>query len=65
MSDTAEALKLNEPMNVAETDTDVQAEVENAQPESEASDAGDESSVDENADAQSEEQDAETEEVAL
>ncbi|HCR97405.1 MULTISPECIES: malate dehydrogenase (quinone) [Halomonas] len=62
---TAEALKLNEPMNVAETDTDVQAEVENAQPESEASDAGDESSVDENADAQSEEQDAETEEVAL
>ncbi|MGP9499357.1 malate dehydrogenase (quinone) [Halomonas sp. AOP43-D1-4] len=62
---TAEALKLNEPMNVAETDTDVQAEVESAQPESEASDAGDESSVDENADAQSEEQDAETEEVAL
>lgn len=62
---TAEALKLNEPMNVAETDTDVQAEVENAQPESEASDAGDESSVDENADAQSEEQDAETEEVVL
>ncbi|MGO2880751.1 MAG: malate:quinone oxidoreductase, partial [Halomonas sp.] len=59
---TAEALKLNEPMNVAETDTDVQAEVENAQPESEASD---ESSVDENADAQSEEQDAETEEVVL
>lgn len=62
---TAEALKLNEPMNAAETDTDVQAEVENAQPESEASDAGDESSADENADAQSEEQDAETEEVAL
>ncbi|MGO3698438.1 MULTISPECIES: malate dehydrogenase (quinone) [Halomonas] len=59
---TAEALKLNEPMNAAETDTDVQAEVENAQPESEASD---ESSVDENADAQSEEQDAETEEVVL
>lgn len=62
---TAEALKLNEPMNVAETDTDVQAEVESAQPESEASDAGDESSVDENADAQSEVQDAETEEVVL
>ncbi|MBE0404258.1 malate dehydrogenase (quinone) [Halomonas citrativorans] len=62
---TAEALKLNEPMNAAETDTDVQAEVENAQLESEAADAGDESSADENADAQSEEQDAETEEVAL
>ncbi|SJN10491.1 Malate:quinone oxidoreductase [Halomonas citrativorans] len=62
---TAEALKLNEPMNAAETDTDVQAEVENAQPESEAADAGDESSADENADTQSEEQDAETEEVAL
>ncbi|MGO2383247.1 MAG: malate:quinone oxidoreductase, partial [Halomonas sp.] len=62
---TAEALKLNEPMNAAETDTDVQAEVENVQPESEAADAGDESSADENADTQSEEQDAETEEVAL
>ncbi|WP_172117221.1 malate dehydrogenase (quinone) [Halomonas hibernica] len=62
---TAEALKLNEPMNVAETDTDVQTEVESAQPESEASDAGDESSADENADAQSEEQDTETEEVVL
>lgn len=62
---TAEALKLNEPMNAAQTDADAQTAVENVQPESEAADAGDESSADESADTQSEEQDAETEELAL